>query len=99
MRVRALLHLMVPTSAVLISACEGPQPLEPSASDVSVASARSVPQQSGPYGATALSPSETRIDVSWQDNSTKPVSFEVHRSTNGESGAFALLATTAARVT
>ena len=99
MRLRALTHLMVPASAVLISACEGPQPLEPSATDVSVASTRSVPQQTGPYGATASSSSETRIDVSWQDNSTKPTSFEVHRSINGESGAFALLATTAARIT
>jgi TolB protein len=43
--------------------------------------------------------SASAIAVSWQDNSTNETGFEVYRSTTGPSGAFALLASTAANVT
>jgi Tol biopolymer transport system component len=51
-----------------------------------------------PSGTSAVAASETRIDLSWQDNSTNETGFEVHRSRtdSGGSGTFALLASTGA---
>ena len=46
----------------------------------------------------ASAPSQTRIDLSWRDNATRESGFEVHRSTTGELGAYALRATTLANV-
>jgi len=43
--------------------------------------------------------SDSRIDVSWQDNSANETGFEVHRSAGGSDGAFTLVATTPADVT
>src|SRR2546430_9150968 len=49
-----------------------------------------------PSAASAVAVSETRIDVGWQDNSTSESGFEVHRSTTGLSGTYALLASAGA---
>ena len=57
------------------------------------------PPVNAPSTVTAVAESQTRIDVSWQDNSDNETGFEVHRSTTGSSGAFALLASTGAGVT
>ena len=43
--------------------------------------------------------SDSRIDVSWQDNSANETGFEVHRSADGANGIFTRIATTAAGVT
>jgi len=52
-----------------------------------------------PSSASAVATSESRIDVSWPDNSSNETGFEVHRSTTGSSGTFTLLATSSANVT
>src|SRR2546427_4700218 len=57
------------------------------------------PAPNAPSNTNAVAASDSRIDVSWQDNSTNETGFEVHRSTNGPNGAFTLIATTTAGVT
>jgi len=52
-----------------------------------------------PSNTHVVAVSDSRIDVSWQDNSNNETGFEVHRSIDGSTGAFMLLATTAAGVT
>lgn len=52
-----------------------------------------------PSGTEVSAVSESRIDVSWQDNSSDERGFEVHRSATGPNSTFILLATTAANVT
>ncbi len=52
-----------------------------------------------PSGLAATAVSSSRIDLGWLDNSTNETSFEVHRSTSGSSGPFALLVTVGANVT
>ena len=54
------------------------------------------PAVKAPSNANAVAVSDTRIDVSWQDNAANEIGFEVHRSTAGPSGAFTLLASTGA---
>jgi hypothetical protein len=51
-------------------------------------------QPASPSNASAVSPSQGRIDISWHDNSGNETGFEVHRSTTGPSGSFTLVATT-----
>lgn len=57
------------------------------------------PTPKAPSHTDAVLASESEIAVSWQDNSGNETGFEVHRSSNGPSGAFALRATTSANVT
>ncbi len=52
-----------------------------------------------PSAASAVAVSETRVDVGWQDNSTSESGFEVHRSTTGSIGTYALVASPGAGVT
>src|SRR5207245_3546571 len=52
-----------------------------------------------PSNTQVVAASDSRIDVSWQDNSANETGFEVHRSIDGSIGTFMLLATTAAGVT
>ena len=56
-------------------------------------------QVNAPSNTNAISVSDGRIDVSWQDNSTNETGFEVHRSATGSAGVFTLVATTTANVT
>src|SRR6266481_4073729 len=56
-------------------------------------------QLNAPSNTNTVAVSNSRIDVSWHDNSANESGFEVHRSTNGPSGAFSLIGTTAAGVT
>ena len=72
--------------------CDRNQPLEPSTQP----SSRTAPP---PSNISAGAVSESRIDVSWQDNSHSETGFELHRSTDGPTGTFALLASTGAGVT
>jgi len=52
-----------------------------------------------PSNTHVVAVSDSRIDVSWRDNSNNETGFEVHRSIDGSTGTFMLLATTAAGVT
>ena len=52
-----------------------------------------------PSNTHVVAVSDSRIDVYWQDNSNNETGFEVHRSIDGSTGTFTLLATTAAGVT
>jgi len=79
-----------------LPACDDRQPLEPA---VEAASSGGGPPVNAPSNTSASAVSESRIDVSWQDNSDNETGFEVHRSTTGASGPFALLTSTAANVT
>jgi hypothetical protein len=75
-------------------ACDHFQPVAPTL-DVRASSAPGV-TVNAPSRLTAIAVSVSRIDVSWQDNSTNESGFEVHRSTTGASGAFTLRASLAA---
>src|SRR3989442_13058005 len=65
-------------------------------------SAAATPHPAGltsPSNTNAVAVSDSRIDVSWQDNSANETGFEVHRSADGSTGAFTLVATTTADIT
>jgi len=49
-------------------------------------------QPNAPSNTNAVAMSDSKVNVSWQDNSPNETGFEVHRSTNGPSGAFTLIA-------
>ncbi len=57
------------------------------------------PAVPAPSNANGVAVSWSQINVAWRDNSSNETGFEVHRSTTGPSGAFALLATTGANAT
>jgi len=52
-----------------------------------------------PSNTNAVSVSESRVDVSWRDNSTNEHGFELYRSASGAHGMFALVAKAPARAT
>src|SRR6266446_4348459 len=52
-----------------------------------------------PSNTHVVAVSVSRIDVSWRDNSANETGFEVHRSIDGSTGTFTLVATTTAGVT
>src|SRR5438093_925315 len=70
------------------------QPVEFSASAASQPAALNSPSNTH-----VVAVSDSRIDVSWQDNSANETGFEVHRSADGSNGVFTLVATTTAGVT
>jgi len=80
-----------------IAGCGERQPLEPPAMQAA-STAGSGSTVAAPSGVSAVAVSESRIDASWQDNSSNETGFEVHRSTNGPGGAFTLRASLAANV-
>ena len=90
----ALRHYALAGSLVLLSllGCDHSQPLEPPIEAASNGNSGSTLK--APSNASAVAASVSRIDVSWRDNSPNETGFEVHRSTAGASGAFALLAST-----
>jgi len=97
-----LRRLFVPRVALLVSlfiACEKRDPLKPEPALRAVAAAASGPAPSAPSAANAVAASQSRIDVSWTDNSTNETGFEVHRSTEGPAGTFTLQFSAGARVT
>ncbi len=75
-------------------ACDQVQPVAPTL-DVRASSAPGV-TVNAPTSLTAIAVSMSRIDLSWQDNSSNEGGFQVHRSTTGASGAFTLRASLAA---
>jgi len=72
------------------------QPLEPPTGRAT--STAVAPKVTAPSNANAVAVSQTRIDVSWRDNSPNETGFEAHRSTTGVNGAFTLLSSTGAGV-
>lgn len=100
MRVRVLVSVVAPVLTMLVVGCQETQPFDPLLSDAQIRESKSSsPGFSAPTGANTVAFSESRIDVSWTDNSSNETGFEVHRSSNGVTGTFALLTTTAANVT
>jgi hypothetical protein len=83
-------------SLILLSllACDRSQPLEPAMQ----AAAAQGPAPTAPSNTRAGPMSESRIAVSWRDNSWNETGFEVHRSVAGPNGPFTLVASTGATV-
>jgi len=90
-------HLTWPVLALSFNACERTQPLAPVLE--ASATAGSGVTVNAPSSLTAIAVSMSRIDLSWQDNSSNERGFEVHRSTTGPSGAFSLRASLPANTT
>ena len=85
---------LVLLAGLLWTGCESAKhPLEPSMQAAGAAG----PTVKSPSNTNAVAASQSRIDVSWQDNSTDETGFEIHRAVAG--AAFALLVSTAASVT
>ena len=57
------------------------------------------PPPNAPSNTHVVAVSDSRIDVSWQDNTANESGFEVHRSADGSNGVFTPVATTTAGVT
>ncbi len=91
--------LSLATSVLLLSciACDRSQPVEPAVEAASTGATG--PTVKAPSNTNAIAVSESRIDVSWQDNSTNETGFEVHRSASGPNGTFTLRAFTGANIT
>jgi Tol biopolymer transport system component len=68
-------------------------------SNAACATTLAPPPPNAPTNTHVVAVSDSRIDVSWQDNSANETGFEVHRSANGSNGTFMLVATTTAGVT
>jgi hypothetical protein len=77
--------------------CDRPDPLAPRIE--AAAGGQPGPTVPVPSNTSALAASWSQINVAWRDNSSNETGFEVHRSTTGPSGAFALLATAGANAT
>lgn len=86
--------LAVSLALLTLLGCDRSQPLEPIMQARSTGGGAST--VNAPTNTNAVAVSESRIDVSWQDNSPNETGFEVQRSTAG--AAFALLASTGAGV-
>ena len=56
-------------------------------------------QVAAPSDINAVSISESRVDVSWRDNSRNESGFELYRSANGQNGMFTLVTKTVAGAT
>src|SRR2546426_1389046 len=68
-------------------------------SNTACATTLAPPPPNAPSNTQVVAVSDSRIDVSWQDNSTNETGFEVHRCADGSNGMFTLVATTTAGVT
>jgi titin len=75
------LRLAIPL-LISLAGCQDHDPLGPSLDAARVSS---------PTSLTATAVSFDRIDLAWQDNATNETGWEVHRSTTGSTGTFALL--------
>src|SRR5882672_2828887 len=64
-------------------------------SNTACATTLAPPPPNAPSNSQVVAVSDSRIDVSWQDNSANETGFEVHRSADGSNGVFTLVATTA----
>jgi len=81
----------------LVFGCDRPTPVAPGIE--AAAGSQPGPTLAAPSNTNAVAVSWDQINVGWRDNSSNETGFEVHRSTTGPSGAFALLATAGANAT
>jgi hypothetical protein len=95
---RAVVFLIASASAVLLSSCDGTNPLEPRAVPHSVWASVKVGTSTTAASNTQAVASSTQIDVTWQDNAADETRFEIHRSATGATGSFTLLGTVDANV-
>jgi fibronectin type III domain protein len=78
--------------SLALGGCDPTQPIAPRIESVSAASPQST--VNAPSSLAAAADSQTRIELSWQDNSSNETGFQVYRSTAGPDGAFMLYAIT-----
>ena len=83
--------------SVIFSGCDRKQPMAPRVE--AATGGQPGPTLAAPSNTSAVAVSWDQINVGWRDNSSNETGFEVHRSTTGPSGAFALVATTGANGT
>ena len=81
-------------TVLLLGGC-GDDPVAPGGD---VASAR-VAGGDAPSGLSGWAPSDVQINLGWTDNSRNETGFEIHRSTGGSAGTFAIVGQTGANVT
>jgi hypothetical protein len=95
---RGVVFLIASASAVLLSSCDGGNPLELRTVPNSVHATVKVGTGTTAASNAQAVASSTEIDVTWQDNATDETRFEIHRSTTGATGTFTLLGTADANV-
>jgi hypothetical protein len=83
---------------LLLGACDASPPNAPAVGEDALLAAAS-PGLSAPSALSATAEGPSWITVTWQDGSTKESGYEVHRSSTGETGTFALIATTGENAT
>ena len=95
----ALRHVSLAGPMLLLAliACDRSQPVAPALE--AAASGSGGPTVKAPSSTASSAMSPSHIDVSWHDNSNNETGFEVHRSTSGPSGTFALRFSTGANIT
>ena len=82
--------------SVALAGCDATRPIAPPLQDRSA----NPPQATLPAPTSlSVAASQTRLDLTWQDNSSNETGFEVRRSTDGPTGSFPLIATTGANAT
>jgi hypothetical protein len=76
-------------SLSLLFGCDGNHLVEPAEfGGEPVAATGAGALVAAPSSLTAVTVSETRIDLTWVDNSSNESGFELYRSINGEAGTF-----------
>ncbi|HSE27092.1 MAG TPA: fibronectin type III domain-containing protein [Gemmatimonadales bacterium] len=91
----------IPATALalaLLAGCQGSDGAIGPSTPADLAAAGSQAGLKPPSGLSAAALSATEISLVWQDNATSETGFEIHRSTSGASGPFALIGTTGANV-
>jgi|SRR5829696_7572654 len=80
---------MAVTTLGFLFSCDGSHPVDPSADRSDLFDGKAAAQPiTGPSSLAAVAASETRIDLTWVDNSSNESGFELDRSTTGETGTF-----------
>lgn len=82
--------------SVAIAGCDATQPIAPPIQEQSATSSQSTVNAPSSLSIVA---SQTRLDLTWQDNSSNETGFEVRRSTDGATGSFPVIAMTGANTT
>lgn len=97
MRPLASRCLMLAASTALLG-CSSDNPTAPSPMPGGPLAAKGVGSVLAPSNAAAVAISDTRIRLTWQDNSTNESRFEIYRASGGETGTFAVVGWVAANV-